>query len=77
MVGSFSMGKLIAADKLPGLREELDRLEAQRKCMRIPDRYWFVMLSRARKSQRPLLEALQSELNRYAKSLQQFLRGES
>ena len=62
---------LVSSDQLFGLKAELDRLDAQRRCMRVPDRYWRQMKLRARKSNLPLADALQSELNRYAQSLQE------
>jgi hypothetical protein len=60
------LDNVIEAHRLPDMRARLNRLDAQRKCMRVPDRLWRVMMKRARKSDRPLAEALQSELNVYA-----------
>lgn len=69
----FALENIISADKLPELREHLERLEAQRKCMRIPDRHWRAMKARAKKSHKPLAEALQSELSVCAYKVLQFM----
>lgn len=66
MVYAQVLDNVIAAHRLPDLRARLNRLDAQRKCMRVSDRQWRAMMSRARQSDRPLAEALQSELNVYA-----------
>ena len=60
---------VIALDKLPKLRASLKRLEGQRRCMRISDRYWQVMKNRARKSHEPIAAALKRELDRQARMI--------
>ena len=69
-------GNVIAADKLPKLRASLERLEAQRACMRIPDPHWRAMKRRARKSHQPIAVALERELDGYARLIQERLRRE-
>jgi hypothetical protein len=64
-----SLDNVISEEKLPALRADLNRLEGQRKCMRIPDRYWRAMKSRARKSHEPIVTALERELARHANVL--------
>jgi hypothetical protein len=61
-----AMNNVICVDKLPALRTEIARLDAQRCCMRISDHRWKALKKRARKSQRPFVEALEGELKRYA-----------
>ena len=73
MSNIMAFDNVISAEKLPELRECLERLEAQRKCMRIPDRYWRAMKARAKKSHRPLAEALQGELSACAYKILQLL----
>ena len=63
MSNIMAADNVISADRMPELREDLERLDAQRKCMRIPDRYWRAMKARAKKSHRPLAEALEGELS--------------
>ncbi len=63
------LGNVISEEKLPALRTDLNRLEGQRKCMRIPDRYWRAMRSRARNSHEPIVTALERELARHANIL--------
>ncbi len=60
---------VIALDKLPELRASLERLEGQRRCMRISDRYWEKMKRRARKSHEPIAIALERELDRQARMI--------
>ena len=69
----LAFDNVIPANRLPELRAQLDRLEAQRKCMRIPDRYWRAMKARAKKSHRPLEEALQGELSACAHRIMQLM----
>lgn len=64
---------VISADKLPALRARLERLDAQRRCMRVPDKYWTAMKHRARFSNEPIAKALERELNRYARTVQECL----
>ena len=70
MVDEPVIDNVIGMDRLPALRADLSRFEAQRTCMRISDRNWHAMKRRARRSNRPITEALQSELSRYAKYIQ-------
>lgn len=63
------LDNVISEKKLPALRTDLSRLEGQRKCMRIPDRYWRAMRNRARESHEPIVTALERELARHANML--------
>ena len=63
------LDNVISEEKLPALRADLSRLEGQRKCMRIPDRYWRDMKTRARESHSPIVTALERELARHANML--------
>lgn len=67
MADGTVLDNVISLDRLPELRAEIDRFEAQRTCMRISDRSWQAIKRRARESHRPLTEALESELARYAR----------
>lgn len=73
MSETLAADNIISADRLPKLRAELERLEAQRRCMRIPDRYWRAMKARAKKSHRPLEEALEGELSTCAYKIMQLM----
>ena len=64
------MNNVIGMDKLPALRAEMDRLDKQRICMRISERRWKSLIRRARKSHLPFVEALEVELQHYAKWIQ-------
>lgn len=64
------MNNVIEMDRLPALRAEIVRLDAQRCCMRISDNRWNALKRRARLSSRPFIEALEGELERYAKWIQ-------
>jgi len=51
---------------LADLKRRLERLEAQRLCMRVPDPLWEAMKKRAKKAPERIDDALERELNRYA-----------
>ena len=71
MTETKTADNIISLDKLPDLRARLERLDAQRVCLRITDKHWDKMKEQARKSARPLEIALQSELDRCAHKIQQ------
>ena len=71
MTDAMSADNVMSMDKLPDLRTRLERLDAQRICLRITDRHWDKMKKQARKSPKPLDVALQSELDRCAHAIQQ------
>lgn len=72
MTDTETADNIISFDKLPDLRARLERLDAQRVCLRITDKHWDKMKQQARKSAKPLEVALQSELDRCAHKIQQY-----
>ena len=73
MSKTVAADNVISADKLPELRELLEELEAQRKCMRIPDNNWRAMKARAKKSHKSFIVALQGELSACAYKIMQYM----
>ena len=72
---------VLPAGKLLDLKARLEKLDHERICLRITDKYWQILKERARKSPKPLDVALQGELNRAADAIRRhystFLLGKS
>lgn len=71
MSDAKTVDNIVSLDRLPDLRARLERLDAQRICLRITDKHWDKLKQQARKSPKPLDVALQSELDRCAHWIQQ------
>lgn len=62
---------VLGAERLAEHKAVLERLNHERLCLRITDRYWEVLKARARKSTKPMEVALQGELDRAADAIKQ------
>lgn len=70
MIDRKPSATVITAETRLDLKARMDALDTQRICLRITDKHWAIMKERARKSPKPLVEALQSELDRCAAAIQ-------
>ncbi len=57
---------IISINEISDFKKQMDSVNAQRQCMRIPDFRWQQMKRRARASNHPYADALKSELDRYS-----------